>query len=151
MLLCLLYVLSLIQFISLMDYVRKAREITEWVLYHSINKEVSNRVFWRCSRYITVSFMVEKDLFLKFDFKINAGNLDYSTMNIIKQCLQVFNDNIVHRGNNLKTPTFHQIFHAVDYITRYSYLMNYVGSILSYVNLTNNRLRTLINILLIMT
>ena len=54
--------------------------------------------------------------------------MDSRAINHIKQYLERFKHQIIGGGDNLKTPTFHQMLYVVGYIIRHACLMNYDGS-----------------------
>ena len=71
---------------------------------------------------------LKKDNYLKTDFEVNPGEIDSRAMNKVKHYLEMFKGKIIRKGNNLKTPKFHQMLHIVDYIKRHGCPMNYDGS-----------------------
>ena len=64
----------------------------------------------------------------KSDFVVHENENDCRAQKRIKEFLQTFKTYIVRKGNNLKTPKFHQVLHIVDYIIRHGSPMNYDGS-----------------------
>ena len=59
---------------------------------------------------------LKKDSYLKSDLERNNGEVDSIAEKRIKLYLENYKSIIVRRGNNLKTPKFHQMLHVVDYI-----------------------------------
>ena len=70
---------------------------------------------------------MKQDLCLKYDFEIDVGNTYFRALEQVKMFLQKLKKKIERKGNNLKTPKFHQMLHAIDYITRHGSSINYYG------------------------
>jgi hypothetical protein len=71
---------------------------------------------------------MKQDKYKKSDFIRQPNEVDSKVMNRIKHYLQLFKQNVLRKGNGLKTPKFHQMLHVPDYILRHGSPNNYDGS-----------------------
>ena len=71
---------------------------------------------------------LKQGLFLRSNFEVTFGNTESKALERVTQFLQKNKNNIVHKGNNLKTPKFPQMLHVINYVSRHGCPMNYDGS-----------------------